>query len=59
VYEATILPPSGRRVSERMPIEAPNSRFGALGEWPPAALAGLGAAALVVIVAFLLIVGVL
>jgi serine/threonine protein kinase len=61
VYEATILPPSGRRVSERKPIEPPNSPrwLVALREWPAAALVGLAAAGLVVIVALLLIVGVL
>jgi Protein kinase domain len=61
VYEATILPPSGRRVSERKPIEPPSSHrwLAALMEWPPLALAGLATAVLVVIVALLLIVGVL
>ncbi len=61
VYEATILPPSGRRVSERMPIEPPDSPrwLVALREWPAAALVGLSAAVLVVILALLLIVGVL
>ncbi|HUJ66853.1 MAG TPA: hypothetical protein VLX59_15005, partial [Acidimicrobiales bacterium] len=61
VYEATILPPSGRRLGERQPIEAPNrpAWLAAFSELPPAATAGLAVAALVVIVALLLIVGVL
>jgi serine/threonine protein kinase len=61
VYEATILPPSGRRVGGRQAVEAPTSAGWprALADLPPAAIAGIGAAALVVILALLLIVGVL
>jgi hypothetical protein len=61
VYEATILPPSGRRVGGRQAVETPASPRlpRALVELPPAAIAGLGAAALVVILALLLIIGVL
>jgi len=61
VYEATILPPSGRRIGERQPIEAPNrpAWLAAFSELPPVATAGLAGAALVVIIALLLIVGVL
>jgi hypothetical protein len=61
VYEATILPPSGRRVGGRQPVETPgSSRWPrALTELPPAAIAGMGAAFLIVILALLLIVGVI
>ena len=61
VYEATILPPSGRRMGERQPIEPPNrpAWIVALRELPPVATAGLAVAALVVIIALLLIVGVM
>jgi serine/threonine protein kinase len=61
VYEATILPPSGRRMGERQPIEAPNrpAWLAAFSELSPVATAGLAVAALVVIIALLLIVGVL
>jgi serine/threonine protein kinase len=61
VYEATILPPSGRRVGGRQAIEPPDSAgwHRGLTELPPAAMAGIGAAALVVILALLLIAGVL
>jgi hypothetical protein len=61
VYEATILPPSGRRMGERQPIEPPNrpAWLAALSELPPVATAGLAAAALVVIIALMLIVGVM
>ncbi len=61
VYEATILPPSGMRVGGRRAVETPSSAgwLPALAELPPAALAGIGAAAVVVILALLLIIGVL
>jgi len=61
VYEATILPPSGRRATERQAVEtpAPATWRRALAELPPAAMAGIGTAALVVVLALLLIIGVL